>query len=70
MQGRDAGVGLCSTCRHAQRVETPRSVFWRCRLAETDPRFERYPRLPVITCEGYRPASGPPEPPPDARGSE
>ncbi len=52
-------VGLCARCRHARRVETPRSVFWRCDLAERDPRFERYPRLPVLVCIGYEPL--PPE---------
>ena len=47
-------VGLCAECRHARRVETSRgSVFWRCGLAETDPRFVRYPRLPVLECPGY-----------------
>jgi hypothetical protein len=49
------GVGLCSICRHARRVVTPRSVFWMCRLAATDPRFERYPRLPVERCPGHEP---------------
>jgi hypothetical protein len=34
-------------------------VFLRCALAATDPRFERYPRLPVRACEGHAP------PPPD-----
>jgi hypothetical protein len=24
-----------------------------CQLAETDPRFAKYPRLPVIRCAGY-----------------
>jgi hypothetical protein len=32
------------------------SVFYRCALADTDPRFVRYPPLPVITCSGYEPA--------------
>ncbi|MGH7740636.1 MAG: hypothetical protein ACRENS_01290 [Candidatus Eiseniibacteriota bacterium] len=48
-------VGLCARCRHASRVPTPRSVFWLCRLAATDSRFERYPRLPVIACLGHEP---------------
>jgi hypothetical protein len=29
------------------------SVFYRCTLADTDPRFARYPALPVLTCSGY-----------------
>lgn len=45
--------GLCSTCRHAHRIDAARSTFWRCRLSETDARFARYPRLPVLACDGY-----------------
>jgi len=48
-------VGLCSTCRHARVLETPRSVFWRCLLAAEDPRFDKYPRLPMLECIGYEP---------------
>jgi hypothetical protein len=29
------------------------STFYRCALAETDPRFVRYPPLPVLVCPGY-----------------
>lgn len=54
---RPENVGLCSTCRHARRVETPRSTFWLCRLSATDPAFPRYPRLPVLACSGWRPAT-------------
>jgi len=46
--------GLCGDCRHAQRIESDRgSVFVRCELALTDPRFAKYPRLPVLNCAGY-----------------
>ena len=31
-----------------------RSVFVRCGLAATDPRFPKYPPLPVRACPGYR----------------
>lgn len=48
-------AGLCAGCRHARVVETPRSRFWRCGRAASDPRFARYPRLPVLECEGYEP---------------
>lgn len=54
-------VGLCFSCRNARRVETPRSTFWMCRLSATDPRFDKYPRLPVTACIGYEPIA--PEPP-------
>ena len=53
-QDERARVGLCADCRHAQRVESDRwSVFWRCELSASDPRFPKYPRLPVLSCEGY-----------------
>jgi len=48
-------VGLCAGCRHARVVETPRSRFWMCGRAASDARFARYPRLPVLECEGYEP---------------
>jgi len=46
-------VGLCASCRHGEPLATARSVFLRCRLSDVDPRFARYPRLPVLACEGY-----------------
>ena len=48
-------VGLCADCIHARTVETPRSVFWLCGRAASDPRFVKYPRLPVLECPGYEP---------------
>lgn len=29
------------------------SVFLLCLLSKTDQRFPKYPRLPVLACEGY-----------------
>jgi hypothetical protein len=49
-------IGLCATCEHMRRVESDRgSVFYRCALADTDPRFAKYPRLPVLRCDGFQP---------------
>lgn len=49
-------IGLCRTCRHAKVIATPRgSTFYLCRLSEADPRFAKYPRLPVVKCVGYAP---------------
>jgi hypothetical protein len=58
-----SSAGLCTTCVHAQAVESSRgSVFVLCRLSASDPRFPRYPRLPVVACAGYRRlSSGPPD---------
>ena len=48
--------GLCASCVHAQKIESSKgSTFVLCRLSHTDPRFVRYPRLPVLACDGYLP---------------
>ena len=47
-------VGLCAECKHSRVQRNARgSEFWRCLKAETDARFERYPRLPIEECPGY-----------------
>ena len=51
-----AAVGLCAVCRHAQIITSARgSRFYLCRLSTTDPRFPRYPPLPVVSCAGFEP---------------
>jgi len=51
-------AGLCANCIHSQRVESERgSTFILCRLTFTDPQFAKYPRLPVLSCPGYKPAT-------------
>jgi len=47
--------GLCATCEHLRLLASRRSVFVRCGLAATDPRFLKYPPLPVVACGGYKP---------------
>jgi len=48
-------AGLCSDCLHARRIESERgSVFILCNLSQSDPRFPKYPRLPVLSCDGYK----------------
>lgn len=40
---------------HAKLVHSARkSVFTYCRLSESDPRFPKYPHIPVRSCEGFR----------------
>lgn len=52
--GAHPGAGLCSTCRHRRLVVNRRgSLFTLCRRSETDARFPRYPRIPVVRCDGY-----------------
>jgi hypothetical protein len=45
--------GLCATCVHLELHASRRSVFVRCGLADSDPGFPRYPRLPVVACRGF-----------------
>jgi len=50
-------IGLCQTCCNVRVVNSGRgSTFYLCRLAERDPRFPKYPRLPMLACDGYEPA--------------
>jgi hypothetical protein len=52
-------AGLCGTCTHARKITSDRnSTFLQCQLSFTDQRFEKYPRLPVLTCSGYRKQEG------------
>jgi hypothetical protein len=48
--------GLCESCAHVRMVDTRRgSRFFLCQLSEVDPRFPKYPRIPVLRCIGYAP---------------
>jgi hypothetical protein len=49
-------VGLCATCSHARVVRSgkeTRSEFWLCERSASDPRYAKYPALPVRFCPGY-----------------
>jgi hypothetical protein len=47
-------AGLCDACRHQRIVENTRgSSFSLCGKAKEDPRFPKYPRLPVAACPGF-----------------
>jgi hypothetical protein len=53
-------AGLCASCKHVQRVKSDRGAeYFRCRLSDSDPRFPKYPRLPVLECRGYEKDQGP-----------
>ena len=46
--------GLCASCAHARVVPTDRAAeFVQCSLAKEDPRYRRYPMVPVRRCEGF-----------------
>ena len=52
----DSGVspGLCASCARSEIIRSSRgSTFYRCRLSDTDSRFPKYPRLPVMDCPGW-----------------
>lgn len=57
LAARPVPAGLCAACDHLRLLASKTSVFVRCALAEEDPRFPRYPPLPVLACAGYRPAA-------------
>ena len=47
-------VGLCLHCRHARIVVSrAESRFYLCERSRTDPAYPKYPRLPVLRCDGY-----------------
>jgi hypothetical protein len=61
--------GLCGRCLHRREIRNRRgSVFLLCRRSHDDPRFRRYPPLPVFACPGFEP--GDPEPDLDPAPSE
>ena len=49
-----APAGLCARCVHARVVTSGKgSTFLLCGKSATDPRFAKYPRLPVLRCAGF-----------------
>lgn len=46
-------AGLCDACAHQRTVPASRAVYSLCRLSADDPRFPRYPALPVLRCSGF-----------------
>lgn len=47
-------IGLCAVCQHVKVIQSAKgSFFIMCGRAKTDPRFSKYPVLPVIRCSGY-----------------
>ncbi len=60
--------GLCDSCAHQRLVRTTRgSEFSMCERAHTDPRYRKYPPLPVVACGGWEAA--PAAPPAGDRGA-
>jgi hypothetical protein len=50
-------AGLCVDCRYRREVPNRRgSTFLMCRRSDDDERYPKYPRLPVVRCDGYEAA--------------
>lgn len=50
--------GLCAHCRWARSIKNRRgSDFLLCRKAAEVTDFPKYPRLPVLECEGFEAAA-------------
>ena len=61
------GFGLCDRCIHQRVVHSGRgSEFSLCERSFDDPRFPKYPRVPVGSCPGFTQRPGDP-PAPAAR---
>jgi hypothetical protein len=46
--------GLCAICVNVRIVESGKgSRFYLCKLSAVDPRFPKYPGLPVLSCVGF-----------------
>jgi hypothetical protein len=54
-------AGLCDTCVHQKLIRNTRgSTFSLCERSKTEPdRYPKYPRVPVLACAGYEPATSP-----------
>jgi hypothetical protein len=51
--------GLCASCRHARAVVSASgAAFVQCLRARSDPRFPKWPALPVLACPGYETGEG------------
>ena len=47
-------AGLCGNCCHVRGITGDhRNVYYLCRLSAVDPRYVRYPVLPVTDCAGF-----------------
>jgi hypothetical protein len=50
----DMKAGLCDSCVHRRLIVNDRgSAFVICLLSESDHRYQKYPRLPVLQCGGF-----------------
>ena len=51
--------GLCGDCRRARALTSASgTTFYQCLRAETDPRYPKWPRVPLLVCPGHEPGEG------------
>ncbi|MEO7274700.1 MAG: hypothetical protein ABIX28_10480 [Vicinamibacterales bacterium] len=51
-----ATAGLCAACLHARVITSSRGAhFLLCQFSTIDPRYPRYPALPVRRCAALTP---------------
>jgi hypothetical protein len=49
-------AGLCPVCANVSVITSSKgSRFYLCRLSAIDPRFPKYPPIPVLSCTGFTP---------------
>jgi hypothetical protein len=49
-------VGLCAACQYVRVIKSAKgSLFVMCDLSKHDPRFTKYPLLPMLHCAGFLP---------------
>lgn len=54
MNDKPIDSGLCDSCEFSRKIVTRRgSGFLLCGRSTTDGNYQRYPRLPVLSCAGY-----------------
>ncbi len=69
LPGMGSGPGLCGACAHLRVVTSGRgSRFFLCERSRSNPRFPRYPPIPVVRCDGWEPAGEEPGVPEDPSG--
>ncbi len=47
-------IGLCFSCRYGNRIVSGKgSIFLQCQKHFENPRYPKYPEIPVVDCSGY-----------------
>ena len=53
-------AGLCGACSQGRPIRSGKgSTFFLCERSRDDPRYVRYPPLPMLACAGFEPSPPP-----------